>query len=56
MEEMNSCMKKQMLIRVLMIVAWILCLISLAVHNDIVLISAAILMAICIIISFAKKQ
>lgn len=49
-------MKKQMLIKVLLIVAWILCLISLAVHNDIELISAVILMAVCIIISFAKKQ
>lgn len=49
-------MKKQMLIKILLIVAWILCLISLAVHNDIALISAVILMAVCIIISFAKKQ
>lgn len=49
-------MKKQMLIKVSLIVAWILCLISLAVHNDIALISAVILMAVCIIISFAKKQ
>lgn len=49
-------MKKQMLIKVLLIVAWILCLISLAVHNDIALISAVILMAVCIIISFEKKQ
>lgn len=55
MEEVNSYMKKQMLIKVLLIVAWILCLISLAVHNDIALIGAAILMAVCIIISFAKK-
>lgn len=56
MDELNNYMKKQMLIKVLLIVAWILCLISLAVHNDIALISAVILMAVCIIISFAKKQ
>lgn len=48
-------MKKQILVKVLFIVAWILFLISLAVHNDIALISAAILMTVCIIISFAKK-
>ena len=48
-------MKKQILVKVLLIVAWILCLISLAVHNDIALICAAILMTVCIIIRFAKK-
>lgn len=49
-------MNKRILIKVLLAIAWILCLISLAVHNDVTLIIATVLMAVCIIISFAKKQ
>lgn len=49
-------MKKQTLLKILLLIALILTILSLAFHNDITLISAAILMAICIVISFAKKQ
>ncbi len=49
-------MKKETLLRILSSIALILTILSLAFHNDITLISAAILMAICIVISFAKQQ
>ncbi len=49
-------MKKETLLRILSSIAFVLTILSLALHNDITLISAAIVMAICIVISFAKKQ
>ena len=49
-------MKKQTLSKILLSIALILTILGLAFHNDITLISAAILIAICIVISFAKKQ
>lgn len=49
-------MKIQALSKILSSIALILMILSLALHNDITLISAAIVMAICIVISFAKKQ
>ena len=49
-------MKKEIIIKILLVIALILTVLSLAFHNDITLIIAAILMAVCIVISFAKKQ
>lgn len=49
-------MKKQTLSKILLSIALILTILGLAFHNDITLICAAILIAICIVISSAKKQ
>ena len=49
-------MKKEIIIKILLVFALILTVLSLVFHNDITLIIAAVLMAICIVISFAKKQ
>ena len=49
-------MKKEIIIKILLVFALILTVLSLFFHNDITLIIAAILMAVCIVISFAKKQ
>ena len=51
-----NCMKKEIIIKILLVIALILTVLSLVLHNDITLIIAAILMAVCIVISFAKKQ
>lgn len=51
-----NCMKKEIIIKILLVIALILTVLSLVFHNDITLIIAAILMAVCIVISFAKKQ
>lgn len=49
-------MKKEIIIKILLVIALILTVLSLVFHNDITLIIAVILMAVCIVISFAKKQ
>ena len=49
-------MKKEIIIKILLVIALILTVLSLVFHNDITLVIAAVLMAICIVISFAKKQ
>ncbi len=49
-------MKKEIIIKILLVIALILTVLSLVFHNYITLIIAAILMAVCIVISFAKKQ
>ncbi len=49
-------MKKEIIIKILLVIALILTVLSLVFHNDITLIIAAILLAVCIVISFAKKQ
>ncbi len=49
-------MEKQTVLKILLVIALLLTVISLIFHNDITLIIAAILMAICVIISFAKKR
>ena len=49
-------MKKEIVVKILLVIALILTVLSLVLHNDITLIIAAILMAVCIVISFAKKQ
>lgn len=49
-------MKKQIISRILMSISLVLSVLSLTFHNDITLICAAILMAICICISFVKEQ
>lgn len=49
-------MKKEIIIKILLVIALILTVLSLVFHNDITLIIATILMAVCIVISFAKKQ
>ena len=51
-----NCMKKEIIIKILLVIALILTVLSLVFHNYITLIIAAILMAVCIVISFAKKQ
>lgn len=48
-------MKKE-IIKTLMIIALILTVFSLVFHNDMTLIIAAIMMAVCIVICFRKKQ
>lgn len=48
-------MKKQITFKILLAIAMILNILSLSFHNDVTLIISAILMAICIIISFSKK-
>ena len=49
-------MEKEIIIKILLVIALILTVLSLVFHNDITPIIAAILMAVCIVISFAKKQ
>lgn len=49
-------MKKEIIIKILLVIALILTVLSLVFHNDMTLMIAAILMAVCILISFAKKQ
>lgn len=49
-------MKKEIIVKTSLVIALILTVLSLVFHNDITLIIAAILMAVCIVISFAKKQ
>lgn len=48
-------MKERLLFNVLMVIAFILTLLSLITHNDIILIITAILMAYCVILTFIKK-
>ena len=49
-------MKKEIIVKISLVIALLLTVLSLVFHNDIPLIIAAILMAVCIVISFAKKQ
>ena len=49
-------MKKEIIIKILLVIALILTVLSLVFHNDMTLIIAAIMMAICIVISFGKKH
>lgn len=49
-------MKKETILRVLLVIALILTVLSLVFHNDMTLIIATILMAVCVVISFAKKK
>ncbi len=48
--------KKELLLKVLLILTSILAVISLAIHNDIILLIAAVLMAICVVLSFIKRE
>lgn len=49
-------MKREIIIKILLVIALILTVLSLVFHNDMTLMIAAILMAVCVLISFAKKQ
>lgn len=49
-------MKKETILKVLLVIALILTVLSLVLHNDMTLIIATILMAVCVVISFAKKK
>lgn len=49
-------MKKEIIMRIILAIALILSLISLAYHNDVTQIIAAILIAVGIVASFVKKQ
>ena len=49
-------MKKEIITKILFVIALILTVLSLIFHNYITLIIAGVLMAICIVISIAKKQ
>lgn len=49
-------MKKETILKVLLVIALILTVLSLVFHNDMTLIIATILMAVCVVISFAKKK
>ena len=49
-------MKKEIIIKILLVITLILTVLSLVFHNDITLIIAAIIMAVCVVISFTKKQ
>lgn len=51
-----DCVKKEIIIKTLMVIALILIVFSLVFHNDMTLIIAAIMMAVCIVIGFGKKQ
>ena len=49
-------MKKETILKVLLVIALILTVLSLVMHNDMTLTIATILMAVCVVISFAKKK
>lgn len=49
-------MKKEIIVKISLVIALLLTVLSLVFYNDITLIIAAVLMAVCIAISFAKKQ
>ena len=49
-------MKKETILKVLLVIALILTVPSLVLHNDMTLAIATILMAVCVVISFAKKK
>ena len=49
-------MKKETILKVLLVIALILTVLSLVFHNDMTLIIATILMVVCVVISFAKKK
>lgn len=49
-------MKARLIFKITMVVAFILTVISLITHNDIILIITAILMAYCVILTFIKKH
>lgn len=49
-------MKKEIIVKISLVIALLLTVFSLVFHNDITLIIAAVLMAVCIVIGFAKKQ
>lgn len=51
-----DCMKKETILKVLLVIALILTVLSLVLHNDMTLTIATILMAVCVVISFAKKK
>lgn len=53
--EVERYMKKQTVLKIFLLIALLLTVISLTFHNDVTLIAAAILMFICVIISFARK-
>ena len=47
---------KNIIMRILLAISLILSMISLIYHNDVTLIIAALLIAVCIVVSFVKKQ
>ena len=49
-------MKKETITKILLGIALVLTILSLALNNDITLIIASVLIAVCIMISFAKKS
>ncbi|PWJ19784.1 hypothetical protein [[Clostridium] innocuum] len=49
-------MKKNILFKILLVLAFVLAVISLAAHNDITLIIATILIAVCVVLSFVRKE
>lgn len=49
-------MNKNIVVKIALIIAFVLALISLITHNDISLISATVLIAICVILTFAKSK
>ena len=55
-ERQGGMVKKELLLKVLLILTSILAVISLAIHNDIILLIAAVLMAICVVLSFIKRE
>ena len=49
-------MKKNILFKIILVLAFILAVISLVAHNDITLIISTILIAVCVVLSFGRKE
>ncbi len=49
-------MKKEIVLKILLLIALVLTVLSLVFHNDTTLIITVILMAVCVVISFSKNQ
>ena len=54
--EEDNLMNKNIVVKIALIIAFVLALISLITHNDISLIAATVLIAICVILTFAKSK
>jgi len=52
----DNLMNKNIVVKIALIIAFVLALISLITHNDISLIAATVLIAICVILTFAKSK
>ena len=49
-------MKKNILFKILLVLAFVLAVISLVTHNDIALVIATILIAACVVLSFVRIE